>query len=252
MTTQMMTMQMRAPVRSRVHPAMRRVRQHKHHQHQHRHKAAPSNQGDDELAQVMANAQMAPPNVREEDFTNYYRILNAQSPEEASEAIDAMTRDGSLTEGVVEAALATYQTAQSKGEGPEIIAALKGLFEYLLDCYQRANVPPALGLIDACVSGLSALDDQTRADDAAQDAVVRDVLRDAQMSVEEFLANIDMFLQSMTQQDAQFDAQVAQMRAEGVDEEREQQIAQLVDMRGAAKEQMLVIRAISQRCLMSA
>jgi len=249
-TTQMMTMRMRAPVRSRVHPAMRRVRQHKHHQH--RHKATPSNQGDDELAQAMANAQMAPPNVREEDFTNYYRILNAQSPEEASEAIDAMTRDGSLTEGVVEAALATYQTAQSKGEGPEIIAALKGLFEYLLDCYQRANVPPALGLIDACVSGLSALDDRARADDAAQDAVVRDVLRDAQMSVEEFLANIDMFLQSMTQQDAQFDAQVAQMRAEGVDEEREQQIAQLVDMRGAAKEQMLVIRAISQRCLMSA
>ena len=118
-----------------------------------------------------------------------------------------------------------------------------------MDCYQRANVPPALGLIDACVSGLGALDEDARADQGAQDAVVRDVLRDAQMSVEEFLANIDMFLQSMTQQDAQFDAQVAQMRAEGVDEERERHIAQLVDMRGAAKEQMLVIRAISQRCL---
>ena len=213
---------------------------------------ASSSSDADALAQAMANAQMAPPNVKEEDFTNYYKILNAQSPEEASATIDEMVSAGSLTEGVVEAALATYQTAQSKDEAPEIIAALKGLFEYLLDCYQRANVPPALGLIDACVSGLGALDEAARGDDAAQDAVVRDVLANANMDFNEFLANIDMFLQSMAQQDAQFDAQVAQMRAEGVDDEREAQIAQLVDMRGAAKEQMLVIRAISQRCLSSA
>ena len=213
---------------------------------------ASSSSDADALAQAMANAQMAPPNVKEEDFTNYYKILNAQSPEEASATIDEMVSAGSLTEGVVEAALATYQTAQSKDEAPEIIAALKGLFEYLLDCYQRANVPPALGLIDACVSGLGALDEAARGDDAAQDAVVRDVLANANMDFNEFLANSDMFLQSMAQQDAQFDAQVAQMRAEGVDDEREAQIAQLVDMRGAAKEQMLVIRAISQRCLSSA
>ena len=54
------------------------------------------------------------------------------------------------------------QTAEQKDEKPEIVAALKGVFEYLLESFQRANAPPELGVIDAIVAGLNELDEDVR------------------------------------------------------------------------------------------
>ena len=59
--------------------------------------------------------------------------------------------------------------------------------------------------------------------------------------------HVDGFLIAMEEQDKQFEEQVAAMRAQGVDEEREQQLDQLAYMRANAKAQMLCIRDVCSR-----
>jgi hypothetical protein len=206
---------------------------------------ARANEGDG-LREALSAAQQAPDNVTERDFSNYYKVLNSQSPEEAQEVVDAMSASGELTEGVVEAALATMQTAESKGERPEIVQALKGVFEYLLESYQRANAPAELSVIDAVVAKLNALEESD--DDAkAEENVVLECVREANMDVKAFEQSLDGFLVAMEEQDAQFDAQVREMREKGVAPEQAEQIEQLVYMRANAKAQMLCIRDITQR-----
>ena len=201
----------------------------------------------EEVGEAARGAARVPLGVTRDDFTNYYGILNAQSAEDVDRAIDSLIARGEFTEGVVEAALATYQEAEKRGEIGDVVDALRGVFEYVLDRYQRANAPRALKVIDEIVSALGELDVKERASEEAQNGVMREVLARAATSAEAFAADVDGFLQTMVAQDAQFDAQVAQMRAEGMDDERQAQVARLIEMRGAAKEQMLVIRAVAGR-----
>ena len=199
----------------------------------------------DGLREALDQANQAPDGTTQRDFANFYKVLNAQSPEDAQRIVDELAASGELTEGVVEAALATMQTAQQKGEKPEIVAALKGVFEYLLESFQRANAPPELEVIDAIVAGLNALDETS--DASAEERVVIERVDAAGMTVDNFSATVDGFLIAMEEQDKQFEEQVAAMRAQGVDEEREQQLDQLTYMRANAKAQMLCIRDICSR-----
>ena len=199
----------------------------------------------DGLREALAQANQAPDGTTQRDFANFYKVLNAQSPEDAQSIVDELAASGELTEGVVEAALATMQTAQQKDEKPEIVAALKGVFEYLLESFQRANAPPELGVIDAIVAGLNELDETS--DASAEERVLVERVEAAGMTVDNFSASVDGFLIAMEEQDKQFEEQVAAMRAQGVDEEREQQLDQLAYMRANAKAQMLCIRDVCSR-----
>ena len=78
-------------------------------------------------------------------------------------------------------------------------------------------------------------------------ALVVERVEAAGMTVDNFSASVDGFLIAMEEQDKQFEEQVAAMRAQGVDEEREQQLDQLAYMRANAKAQMLCIRDICAR-----
>ena len=194
------------------------------------------------LEAALAEARAAPNGTTEKDFSNYYAVLNSATPEEAQRAVEEMVAKGELTEGVVEAALATMRAAEDKNERPEVLAALKSVFEFLLESYQRANAPPALGVVDAVVGALDAAES---AED--EERVVKEKCAEGGMSVEEFGANVDGFLTAMEEQDAGFEAQVAELRANGASEEMEEQIAQLAFMRANAKAQMLCIREIVGR-----
>ena len=194
------------------------------------------------LEAALAEARAAPNGTTEKDFSNYYAVLNSATPEEAQRAVTEMVAKGELTEGVVEASLATMRAAEDKNERPEVLAALKSVFEFLLESYQRANAPPALGVVDAVVGALDAAES---AED--EERVVKEKCAQGGMSVEEFGANVDGFLTAMEEQDAGFEAQVAELRANGASEEMEEQIAQLAFMRANAKAQMLCIREIVGR-----
>jgi hypothetical protein len=101
-------------------------------------------------------------------------------------------------------------------------------------------------VIDAVVAKLNALEESD--DDAkAEENVVLECVREANMDVKAFEQSLDGFLVAMEEQDAQFDAQVREMREKGVAPEQAEQIEQLVYMRANAKAQMLCIRDITQR-----
>jgi len=194
------------------------------------------------LEAALAEARAAPNGTTEKDFSNYYAVLNSATPEEAQRVVVDMVAKGELTEGVVEAALATMRAAEEKNERPEVLAALKSVFEFLLESYQRANAPPALGVVDAVVGALDAAES---AED--EERIVKEKCAEGGISVEEFGANVDGFLTAMEEQDAGFEAQVAELRANGASEEMEEQIAQLAFMRANAKAQMFCIREIVTR-----
>ena len=200
----------------------------------------------DGLREALREARDAPPGVSDRDFANYYRVLNSQTPEEASEAVRAMAAAGELTEGVVEAALATMRAAEEKNEEEQVLQALRGVFNFLLDAYQQLNAPPELEVIDAVVSGLNAMPEGAESAEAEEN-VLRSCVEAAGMELGAFSASIDGFLVSMEEQDETFSQQVEDLRARGITPEQEGQIEQLMFMRANAKAQMLCIREICAR-----
>ena len=200
----------------------------------------------DGLRDALNEARAAPAGVSEEDFANFYKVLNCQTPEEATALVRTMCERGELTEGVVEAALATMRAAEEKNEDEEVLQALRGVFNFLLDAFQQANAPAELTVIDNVVAWLNAM--ESGADDEnAENAVLVKCVSEAGMEVGSFSASVDGFLVAMEEQDEQFTQQVSALRAKGVSQEQEEQIEQLTYMRASAKAQMLCIRDICAR-----
>lgn len=200
----------------------------------------------DALREALSEAQVAPPGVSDQDFANFYRVLNSQTPEEASETVQQLAAAGELTEGVVEAALATMRAAEEKNEEEQVLQALRGVFNFLLDAYQQLNAPPELEVIDAVVAGLNAMPEGSESAEAEEN-VLRSCVEAAGMELETFSASVDGFLVAMEQQDETFAEQVEELRARGITPEQEGQVEQLMFMRANAKAQMLCIREICSR-----
>ena len=81
--------------------------------------------GDDEIRDVVNDAAAVPPDVSPEDFNAFYRLLDSADAEQVEAKVKALVEGGGLTEGVLKAAFATLEQAQSRNDKPEIVASLQ-------------------------------------------------------------------------------------------------------------------------------
>jgi hypothetical protein len=86
--------------------------------------------GDDEIQYVVNAAAAVPPDVSPEDFNAFYRLLDSADAEQVEAKVKALVEGGGLTEGVLKAAFATLEQAQSRKDDPQIVASLQVRFEF--------------------------------------------------------------------------------------------------------------------------
>ena len=210
-----------------------------------------------DLKAVVDAAERVPANISQEDFTNFYGILQAQSAEEAATKVTELVDSGRLTEGVVEAALSTLTKAEEKGEPDEVIQTLRAVFEYLVEAYSYVSAPPSLEAVDEVVRRLGDMeqlkmkDELKMSDDEYENNAVKEAAKVAEITLEQFAEDVGKFLASMEEQDAGFEDQVKQLLAQpGADTpEQREQLDQMRAMRKGAKEQMVRVSGILGRCI---
>ena len=210
-----------------------------------------------DLKAVVDAAERVPANISQEDFTNFYGILQAQSAEEAATKVTELVDSGRLTEGVVEAALSTLTKAEEKGEPDEVIQTLRAVFEYLVEAYSYVSAPPSLEAVDEVVRRLGDMeqlkmkDELKMSDDEYENNAVKEAAKVAEITLEQFSEDVGKFLASMEEQDAGFEDQVKQLLAQpGADTpEQREQLDQMRAMRKGAKEQMVRVSGILGRCI---
>ena len=210
-----------------------------------------------DLKAVVDAAERVPANISQEDFTNFYGILQAQSAEEAATKVTELVDSGRLTEGVVEAALSTLTKAEEKGEPDEVIQTLRAVFEYLVEAYSYVSAPPSLEAVDEVVRRLGDMeqlkmkDELKMSDDEYENNAVKEAAKVAEITLEQFAEDVGKFLASMEEQDAGFEGQVKQLLAQpGADTpEQREQLDQMRAMRKGAKEQMVRVSGILGRCI---
>ena len=212
-----------------------------------------------DLKAVVDAAERVPANISQEDFTNFYGILQAQSAEEAATKVTELVDSGRLTEGVVEAALSTLTKAEEKGEPDEVIQTLRAVFEYLVEAYSYVSAPPSLEAVDEVVRRLGDMeqlkmkDELKMSDDEYENNAVKEAAKVAEITLEQFAEDVGKFLASMEEQDAGFEDQVKQLLAQpGADTpEQREQLDQMRAMRKGAKEQMVRVSGILGRCIVA-
>jgi len=210
-----------------------------------------------DLKQVVDAADRVPANITQDDFTAFYGILQAQSAEEAAGKVTELVDSGRLTEGVVEAALTTLTKAEEKGEPDEVIQTLRAVFEYLLEAYAYVSAPPSLDAVDDVVRRLGDMeqlkekDEMKMSDEEFEDNAVKEAAASAEITLEQFRADVNKYLASMDEQDAGFEDQAKQLLAQpGADTpEQREQLDQMRAMRKGAKEQMARVSGILGRCI---
>ena len=94
-------------------------------------------------------------------------------------------------------------------------------------------------------------DEMKMSDEQFEDNAVREAAASAEITLEQFRADVNKFLASMDEQDAGFEDQAKQLLAQpGADTpEQREQLDQMRAMRKGAKEQMARVSGILGRCI---
>ena len=207
--------------------------------------------GDEELGQAVKSASPVPENVTPEDFNRFLSLVNSQSPEEVERKAAALAQAGELTESVLEAGFATLEQAKNREDTDErVIASLQGLCNFLLELYQQINTPTALKLIDEFVQLMKPDQDDSTNEEAVRSAMEHKFLAEdnTKGGVIEFIRSVDGFLESMREQDAEFEEQCKLSIDTGdMTGEQREQLDQFLSLRRAAVQQMKTIRRIAQK-----
>ena len=180
------------------------------------------------------------------EFQRFYHLLESQSFEEVEAKTLELVKNGELTEGLLQAAIATLEQAQQR-QDERVLPTLSGLCNYLMEVYQQNNVPSALALVDRFVQLMRSDRDAETNRSVVRDAMTaRLLVEDAEIGVDEFLSSVDNYLAAMEAQDNDFEEGYSRLVEEGgMTDAQKDQFDQMRRLRAEAKGHMRLVRAIA-------
>ena len=147
-----------------------------------------------DIKSVVDGAASVPGGVSPVEFQRFYHLLESQSFEEVEAKTLELVKNGELTEGLLQAAIATLEQAQQR-QDERVLPTLSGLCNYLMEVYQQNNVPSALALVDRFVQLMRSDRDAETNRSVVRDAMTaRLLVEDAEIGVDEFLSSVDNYL----------------------------------------------------------
>ena len=168
-----------------------------------------------DIKSVVDGAASVPGGVSPVEFQRFYHLLESQSFEEVEAKTLELVKNGELTEGLLQAAIATLEQAQQR-QDERVLPTLSGLCNYLMEVYQQNNVPSALALVDRFVQLMRSDRDAETNRSVVRDAMTaRLLVEDAEIGVDEFLSSVDNYLAAMEAQDNDFEEGYSRLVEEG-------------------------------------
>lgn len=199
-----------------------------------------------DIKSVVDGAASVPDGVSPVEFQRFYHLLESQSFEEVEAKTLELVKNGELSEGLLQAALATLEQAQRK-QDERVLPTLSGLCNYLIEVYQQNNVPRALALVDGFVQLIRSDRDAETNRSVVKDAMTARLLdEDAEIGVAEFLSSVEKYLAAMEEQDNEFEEGYSRLVEEGgMTDAQKDQFDQMRHLRAEAKGHMRLVRAIA-------
>ena len=199
-----------------------------------------------DIKSVVDGAASVPGGVSPVEFQRFYHLLESRSFEEVEAKTLELVKNGELTEGLLQAAIATLEQAQQR-QDERVLPTLSGLCNYLMEVYQQNNVPSALALVDRFVQLMRSDRDAETNRSVVRDAMTaRLLVEDAEIGVDEFLSSVDNYLAAMEAQDNDFEEGYSRLVEEGgMTDAQKDQFDQMRRLRAEAKGHMRLVRAIA-------
>lgn len=199
-----------------------------------------------DIKSAVDGAASVPDGVSPVEFQRFYHLLESQSFEEVEAKTLELVKNGELSEGLLQAALATLEQAQRK-QDERVLPTLSGLCNYLIEVYQQNNVPRELALVDGFVQLIRSDRDAETNRSVVKDAMTaRLLVEDAEIGVAEFLSSVEKYLAAMEEQDIEFEEGYSRLVEEGgMTDVQKDQLDQMRHLRAEAKGHMRLVRAIA-------
>ena len=199
-----------------------------------------------DIKTAVDGAASVPDGVSPIEFQRFYHLLESQSFEEVEAKTLELVKNGELSEGLLQAALATLEQAQRK-QDERVLPTLSGLCNYLIEVYQQNNVPRELALVDGFVQLIRSDRDAETNRSVVKDAMTaRLLVEDAEIGVAEFLSSVEKYLAAMEEQDIEFEEGYSRLVEEGgMTDVQKDQLDQMRHLRAEAKGHMRLVRAIA-------
>lgn len=199
-----------------------------------------------DIKSAVDGAASVPDGVSPVEFQRFYHLLESQSFEEVEAKTLELVKNGELSEGLLQAALATLEQAQRK-QDERVLPTLSGLCNYLIEVYQQNNVPRELALVDGFVQLIRSDRDAETNRSVVKDAMTaRLLVEDAEIGVAEFLSSVEKYLAAMEEQDNEFEEGYSRLVEEGgMTDVQKDQLDQMRHLRAEAKGHMRLVRAIA-------